>query len=176
MPNGDAGLNGAFLRSQGPGLAPIWSLPGFAVTNIITLNSTANLCINSATWGTYPGCSQTVNLQAGQRVLAFAEAGIMVDNNCDGISDTYYVHVDSRVAVNNNDFPDGAWLRTSMDNNSAYVVFNSVTLIGVYTAPTTGNYTFALQARKAGGSGNAISGGDNTSALQATLVLIVYSP
>jgi hypothetical protein len=113
-------------------LAPIWSLPGFAVTNIITLNSTANLCINSATWGTYPGCSQTVNLQAGQRVLAFAEAGIMVDNNCDGISDTYYVHVDSRVAVNNNDFPDGAWLRTSMDNNSAYVVFNSVTLIGVY--------------------------------------------
>ncbi len=110
MPNGDAGLNGAFLRSQGPGLAPIWSLPGFAVTNIITLNSTANLCINSATWGTYPGCSQTVNLQAGQRVLAFAEAGIMVDNNCDGISDTYYVHVDSRVAVNNNDFPDGAWL------------------------------------------------------------------
>jgi len=176
MPNGNAGSAGAFLRSQGAGLPPIWSLPGLQVVSIYSLSSTGNRCINNTTFATYPGCSQTIALTAGQKVLAIAEAGILTDNNCDGSSDDGYVYVDARVAVNGNDFPDGAWLRTALDSHVGYMYFNSITVAGIYTCTANGNYTFEFQARKAGGNVNAISGGNNSSALQANMILIVYNP
>ncbi len=176
MPNNNAGNAGSFLQSQGAGLPPTWSLPGLSVTDIVSVNSTANLCISGAVFTTYPGCTQILTLQAGQRVLAMAEAGIIVSNDCSGTSTVHRSIVDARISINGNDFPNGAWLRTSLDNDIGYVVFNSLTLIGEYTVPANGNYTFELQARRAGGNGNAVSGGDNTSALQATLILIVYTP
>jgi len=176
MPNNNPGSAGSVLRSQGAGLPPTWTLPTLSVTNIVSVNSTANLCISGATFTTYPGCSQTLTLQTGQRVLALAEAGIIVSNDCSGTSSFHRCIVDARIAINGNDFPNGAWLRTSLDNDVGYVVFNSITLIGEYTVPANGNYTFEMQARRAGGNGNAVSGGDNSSALQSTLILIVYTP
>ncbi len=176
MPNGIAGTSGSFLRSTGAGTPPVWTAGGVNVASVNTVESTTNLCVNSGTFTSYPGCTIVLNLVVGQRVVAFAEAGLMVDNNCDGTSDTRYANVDVRIAVNGVDFPNGAWLRTSLDNSSAYVVFNGISVIGEYTVPANGAYTFALQARWLSGSGYVISGGDNTSSLQATMVLIVYTP
>lgn len=175
MPNGNAGSAGAFLRSAGAGSPPTWTVPGLTVTNVVAKQSTANLCINSATWGTYPGCSAALTLTAGQRVVALAEAGIMTDSDCNGAANATRAVVDARVSVNGADFVNGAWLRTSLDYNVAWIPFNSVSLMGEYTAPSNGTYTFNMQGRLNAGN-YCISGGDNTSALQATLILIVYNP
>ena len=174
MPNGNAGASGAFLRSAGAGAPPTWTVPGLTVTNVTSVESNANLCINGA-FATYPGCQATLNLTTGQRVVALAQAGLMADSDCNGTSNTTRSVINARIAVNGADFANGAWLRTSLDNSVGYVMFNSISLIGEYTAPANGAYTFAMQAGLSSGSA-AISGGNNASALQATMVLITYTP
>jgi hypothetical protein len=178
MPNNLPGATGAILRSQGPNLPPKWTLKSMNIDTIYVKESNANLCINSATWGTYPTCTVTIPLTVGQRVLASASAGVMTDDDCNGVSDVSRVVVDGRIAVNGADFNNGAWIRVSLDNAVAYVMFTPLQVNGEYTCTAAGNYTFSFQARRSsGGSGdNAISGGDNTSSLQATMILIVYTP
>ncbi len=100
----------------------------------------------------------------------------MADNNCDGSSDLVSCIFDVRIAVNGNDFPDGAWARTGVDNEYGYIVFNSYSIAGRFTAPSSGNYTFELQTRRVSGNGNAITAGDNTSSSQSGMMIIVYRP
>lgn len=124
----------------------------------------------------HPGCSTTIALQAGDVVWAWGYGAAMADNNCDGTSDFVSCFFDVRIAVNGADFPDGAWVRTAVDNNFGEMVFNGYSIAGRYTASSSGNYTFELQTRRAGGSGNAITAGNNASALQSGMMLIVYRP
>jgi len=179
MPAGNAGVAGSFLRSAGAGVPPTWTAGGVNVASVNTVESTGNLCINNTgVWGAYPGCSAVLSLVVGQRVCAWAEAGIMVDDNCDGLSDASRLVVDARISVNGADFANGAWLRTSLDNATGWVMFTPITLIGEYTCTAAGAYTFTMEARRNGGGAgdNGISGGNTLSSLQATMVLIVYTP
>jgi hypothetical protein len=139
-------------------------------------NSTSSVCINSAAWTTHPGCSVTIPLQAGDVVWAWGYGSAMADNNCDGASDLVSCHYNVRIAANGADFPDGAWARSTVDNQYGIVIFDAYSIAGRFTAPTSGSYTFQLQTQRAGGSGNAITAGDNSSALQSGMMIIVYRP
>jgi len=176
MPGGNAGTSGQVLRSQGAGMTPVWFPMAASIVYQNAFNSTGSVCINNASWVTHPGCSTTISLQAGDIVWAWGYGAAMADNNCDGTSDLVYCHYDVRIAANGNDFPDGAWARGTVDNQGAYVVFDAYCIAGRFIAPTTANYTFELQTRRAGGSGNAITAGNNTSALQSGMMIIVYRP
>jgi hypothetical protein len=177
MPAGNAGTSGQVLRSQGPGIAPVWFPMAASLIYQNAFNSTSSVCINSTAWTTHPGCSVTIPLQAGDVVWAWGYGAAMADNNCDGASDAVYCYYDVRIAVNGADFPDGAWARSSVDWSGAnYNLFDAYCIAGRFTAPTSGNYTFQLQTKWAGGSGNAITAGNNTSALQSGMMIIVYRP
>jgi hypothetical protein len=176
MPAGNAGSTGQVLRSQGPGIAPVWFPMAASIIYQNAFNSTGSVCINGG-WTTHPGCSVTIALQAGDVVWAWGYGAAMADNNCDGTSDAVYCYYNVRIAVNGADFPDGAWARSSVDWSGAnYSLFNAYCIAGRFTAPTSGNYTFELQTSWAGGSGNAITAGNNTSALQSGMMIIVYRP
>lgn len=179
MPGNNAGMSGQILRSAGAGVPPYWASVGGIIAGHYAYNSTGNVCVNTATWTTHPGVSTTLSLQAGDIVYAWAQGGYMLDDDCDGVSNAGYVHIDTRIAVNGNDFPDGAWVRLSVDYSTAsWALFNSFCITGRYVVTNNGNYTFALQSRRAGGGSgdNAIGAGDNTSALQSTMIIIVIRP
>ncbi|MCX7696161.1 MAG: hypothetical protein N2Z72_00530 [Bacteroidales bacterium] len=178
MPNGTAGASGQYLRSQGAGLPPVWFSPAATLVYQNAFNSTANVCVNNNAWMTHPGVSVTLALQAGDVVFAWGYGGAMADNNCDGTTDVVYCYIDVRIAVNGADFPDGAWARVGVDySGSNYSPFTSYSIAGRYTVPANGNYTFELQTRRANtAGGNAITAGDNTSALQSGMMLMVYRP
>jgi len=143
-------------------------------------NSNADRCVNSTSWLSFSGCSGTIYLEAGQKVLAWAQGGVMADNDCNGTSDNSYSNYDVRIAINGNDFQNGAWIRSSVDNTSNvwktnHMPFNGWSVAGQQTISSSGNYTFTLQARKNSGD-NCIMGGDNSSSLQATMIILVLNP
>jgi hypothetical protein len=143
-------------------------------------NSNADRCVNSTSWLSFSGCSGTIYLEAGQKVLAWAQGGVMADNDCNGTSDNSYSNYDVRIAINGNDFQNGAWIRSSVDNTSNvwktnHMPFNGWSVAGQQTISSSGNYTFTLQARKNSGD-NCIMGGDNSSSLQATMILLILNP
>lgn len=175
-PGGNPGLSGQVLRSQGPGAPPVWFPMAGTIVYHNAFYSTGDVCINNSNWTTHPGVSTTISLQAGDIVYVWGFGAAMADNNCNGNSDLVSCFFDVRIAVNGNDFPNGAYTRTSVDNDWGVVVFNSYTVAGRYVAPSSGNYTFALQTRRVGGSGRAITAGDNTSALQSGMIIIVVRP
>jgi hypothetical protein len=175
MPGGNAGSSGQLLRSSGAGSAPTWGGLPSNVLAVYCNNSSADLCVNSSSWLNMPGCSRTLSLTAGQKVLAWAQGGIMTDSDCDGWTEYVRSIVDIRVAVNGSDFPNGAWVRTSLDYDVAYQPFTSWAVIGVYEVTSDGSYTFTLQARRSAWY-TCIMGGDNTSSLQATMILMVITP
>lgn len=177
MPNGNAGTAGQYLRSQGAGLPPVWFSPAATLIYQNAFNSTASVCINNANWTTHPGVSTTLALQAGDIVFAWGYGAAMADNNCDGALDYVACIIDVRIAINGADFPDGAWVRFGVDYAADnWMPFNGYSIAGRFVVPAAGNYTFALQTRRAGGTGNAITAGDNSSALQSGMFLIVYRP
>lgn len=55
MPGGNAGTSGQVLRSQGPGVAPIWFPMAASIVYQNAFNSTGNVCINSVSWTTTSG-------------------------------------------------------------------------------------------------------------------------
>ena len=176
MPGGNAGTSGQVLRSQGPGIAPVWFPMAASIVYQNAFNSTGSVCINSTSWTTHPGCSVPIPLQAGDVVWAWGYGSAMADNNCDGSSDLVSCFYNVRIAVNGADFPDGAWARGSVDNQYGIVIFDAYSIAGRFIAPSSGSYTFELQTSRAGGSGNAITAGNNTSALQSGMMIIVYRP
>ncbi|MCX7728296.1 MAG: hypothetical protein N2203_02385 [Bacteroidia bacterium] len=175
-PNGNAGTAGQVLRSQGPGIAPVWFPMAASIIYQNAFNSTTNVCINSAVWTTHPGCSVTLNLQAGDVVWAWGYGSAMADNDCNGTTDAVYCYYNVRIAVNGADFPDGAWARGSVDYQTGWIAFDAYSIAGRFTVPTSGSYQFELQTSRAGGSGNAVTAGNNTSALQSGMMIIVYRP
>lgn len=176
QPAGNPGTSGQVLRSQGAGMPPIWFPMAASIVYQNAFNSTGSVCINNTAWTTHPGCSATINLQAGDVVWAWGYGSAMADNDCDGLSDNVTCIFDVRIAVNGADFPDGAWARTTVDNQWGAVIYNGYSIAGRFTAPSTGNYTFELQTRFNNGSGYAITAGNNTSALQSGMMIIVYRP
>lgn len=145
------------------------------VTSIYTSESTSDRFINSSSWLIYTGTPITITLSVGQKVLAWAQGGLMTDDNGDGIADAGRIVIDTRISVNGSDFVNGAWVRTSLDTYYGYIPFTASEVAGQYTATVSGSYTFQVETRRySGGAGdNAIGGGDNTSSLQMTLFLIV---
>ncbi|MCS7163309.1 MAG: hypothetical protein NZ958_08325 [Bacteroidia bacterium] len=175
MPGGNPGAAGQVLRSQGPGNAPIWFPMAASIVYQGAFNSTANVCINSPNWTTHPGVSVTFTLQAGDYVWAWASGAAMADDNCDGTANGR-CDFDARIAVNGNDFPNGAWLRGSADYSGLnYSAFTPYTLAGMYHVPANGNYTFALQTRRYSGGG-CLTAGNNLSSLQTTMLILVLRP
>jgi hypothetical protein len=140
-----------------------------------TYNSNADLCVSGASWLDFPNCTTTLTLTVGQKVKIIAQGGSMADSDCNGASNTTNTNFDVRMAVNGSDFPDGAWIRSSVDNHNNTGAFTSWSIAGTYDVPSTGSYTFTLQARVYSGS-SCMMGGGNTSSLQATMIVEVTTP
>jgi hypothetical protein len=143
--------------------------------NIYAVNSTADICLPaSATLFTdITGCTQTISLTAGDKVMVWANGGMMMDNNCDGTADFNASVVDYRVAFDGNDFTNGAWGRYSIDYGVADMAFIQYSLVGYQLITVTGSHTFTLQGRDDLGY-RVIAGGANTSALQASMIIAVF--
>ncbi|MGQ9863701.1 MAG: hypothetical protein ACUVRD_04370 [Bacteroidia bacterium] len=181
MPGGNPGAAGDVLRSQGPNQAPVWVPMAASLVYQGYLPSTGGVCINNPAWTTHPGCSVTLSLQAGDRVWVWAYGSAMADNDCNGLSDAVWCIFDTRIAVNNAFFPNGAFTRTGVATHQIFTSFvnmqvNGYSLGGVYTVPTAGNYTFELQTSRLMGSGNALTAGDASSALQSSMMVMVFRP
>jgi hypothetical protein len=162
-----------YRKTNGSANTP-WTKIGKAPVNY-TYNSSADLCVNSTSWLNFPNCTSTLILTAGQKVKVSAQGGVMADSDCNGASNATYTNYDVRMAVNSADFPDGAWIRSSVNNWDGTGAFNSWTIAGTYDIPADGSYTFTLQARVYSGY-NCMMGGNNTSSLQATMMIEVTTP
>ena len=161
------------LRNDGSGnLSWASALLG---NNIYAINSTATVCLPaSATLFTdITGCTQTITLNAGDKVMVWANGGLMIDNDCNGTADMNYTTVDYRVSFDGNDFSNGAWGRYSVDYDLAYIPFAQYSLVGYQLISTAGSHTFTLQGRD-DGLYKVETGGDNTSALQGSMILVVF--
>ncbi len=142
------------------------------LANVYFLYSTANLCINGG-WAGFPGMSQALNLLAGDKVMVWASGGSMIDSDCNGFSNATNGTYNVRVSVNGSDFPNGAWGRYGLDYGSAWIAFTSWSISGMYDVPSNGSYTFSTEGSLYSGN-SVLAGGDNTSALQATMIVFVY--
>jgi hypothetical protein len=154
MPNGNAGLTGQVLISQGPGVAPIWSAIG-GVIGTYKVNATRTT-INSTSFIQITGLSQTINLTSNAVVMistygsmetfstSFGGSGAIVQvfNNGVAIADMFQtVDVDDAAGFTNTIAP--------------WSMMNSYTL-------TPGSYTFTVRARKYAFD-NFYAGGNTTS-------------
>lgn len=175
MPAGQAGTTGQILTSQGTNTAPIWTTL-FKPTSILTYESTGDVCITTTnpTWTTIIG-PVNMSLTTGQKVFVWAQGGAMIDNNCDGSTDANVSIYNVRVSVNGSDLPNGAWIRSGVDNYYGYLPFNGWSIAGEYDVPSNGTYAFAAQGSKQAGA-NVMMGGNNTSSLQATMIFLIMTP
>jgi hypothetical protein len=164
---------GSLLKNDGSGNLSWAGTNAQVISQVYTYNSSANICISGG-WVDVTGCTATIPLIAGQKVVAWANGAAMSDNNCDGFSDAVYTNYNVRIAYDGADFTNGAWMRSNVDNQGSYHVFDNWAIVGEQDIATTGNHTFNLQGSWSSGSGNCIIGGNSSSALQAIMVIIVY--
>ncbi len=144
--------------------------------NIYAINSSATVCLPALATTLFTditGCTQTITLNAGDKVMVWASGGLMIDNDCNGTSDAYYTTVDYRVAFDGNDFSNGAWGRYSVDADFGLIPFAQYSLVGYQLITTAGSHVFTLQGRDYGPY-KVETGGDNTSALQGSMIIVVF--
>lgn len=159
-PTGPAGATGA-TGPQGP-------------TGIVaTYYKSSTGYINSpATMTLVPGCTQTISLTAGQKVMITAVVGGSITSLTVG----QWADVRACIFVNGGFLPTGGYSQMYWDNTSGHTTTGGgiIPLSTMYTVPTTGSYTFGLYGLKYAGSGTVQMGGNaavNSNAGEMTIVV-----
>lgn len=140
MPNGNAGLTGQVLVSQGPAVAPIWQNAGALITNY-NVNAVRTL-INSTSFIQITGLSQAVTLTSNAKVMISTYGSMETTSASWGGSGTIVQVFNNGVAIPNmfqtTDINDATgWTGTI----AHWTMTNMISL-----AP--GTYTFTVRARK----------------------------
>lgn len=165
MPNGDAGNAGKLLKSNGAGFAPNW-VAGISLDDIHTVESTSSLNV-STSWVQIPGETITVNgLNAGDRVLVWFGGNMYMDT-------FNYNDVDVALFINGVMATIGGYVRVSLDNNAAYIIWENYSAIARYHVPSNGNYTFTVRAYKYYNTGTIYIGGNSSDAAEGVLQVFV---
>lgn len=73
MPNGNAGITGQALISQGPGTSPVWG--SLAASNVVSVSLAANQTLNSTTWADVPGMSLSFTALSDKALIVFTASG-----------------------------------------------------------------------------------------------------
>ncbi|WP_343634484.1 hypothetical protein [Fluviicola sp.] len=159
-PTGATGATGA-TGPQGPS--------GVVATYYV---SSTGYITNPATLTLIPGCSQTISLTAGQKVMIHAVVG----GNITSLTVGQWADVRACIFVNGGFLPTGAYSQMYWDNTSGHTTTGGgiLPLSTMYTVPTTGSYTFGLYGLKYAGSGTAQMGGNaavNSNAGEMTIVV-----
>ena len=136
-------------------------------SNVVTIESTSTLSITSSTFTVIPGESVTLNnLNAGDRVLIWFSGNM----NMDG-SD--YNTVDVALFINGALATVGGFVRTSIDNDYAYMDFVNYSATARYNVTTDGNYTFDVRARRLLSGNTIYIGGNSTDSREGVLTVFV---
>ena len=140
-PAGPAGATGA-TGPQGPS--------GIVATYYV---SSTGYITNPATMTLIPGCSQTISLTAGQKVMIHAVVG----GNITSLTVGHWIDARACIMVNGGFLPAGAYSQMYWDNTSTHTSTGGgiLPLNTYYTVPSTGNYTFGLYGLRYNGSGAA---------------------
>lgn len=168
MPNGNAGLTGQVLISQGPGVAPVWSSIG-NVINIYKATATRTL-ISSTAFTPITGLSQTINLTTNAVVMISTYGSLETTSSLNSGSGTIVQVFNNGVAIadmfQTTDVNDAAGFSNTIHHWS---MMNTVNL-------TPGSYTFTVRARKYGFD-NFYAGGNTTAPNpnEGNLILMVFA-
>lgn len=165
-PAGNAGNAGQVLTSAGPGAPPVWA-SAITKNNIYLDYSTAG-AVTSSNFTPIPGLMRSLNLKAGDKVLIYVTGGMAANG-------TVYTSADIGITVNNNDLMNGGYTKVSVDYaGSRFVPNANWTLMGHYDVAADGTFVFGVRTKQSSPSnGTATVGGDNTTVLQATMMIQV---
>ncbi len=167
MPGNDPGTTGKVLKSNGAGVVPTW-ISAVTPDNIFSVESSSALTLNTTgIWTAIPGESLTIPGLVTNDRLMISYAGNAAMNGAD------YNYVDVAVFANGAMVQIGGYVRFSLDNSSANIVWQNYSAIARYTIPANGSYTFEVRALRNLG-GNAITiGGNSTEAGEGVLIIYV---
>ncbi len=167
MPNGNAGLSGQVLVSQGPGVAPVWQAAGSLITNY---KSTATrTLITSTTFAQITGLTRTFTLTTNAQVMISTYGSLETTSSTWGGSGTI-------VQVFNNGTAIADMFQTT-DVNDAAGVTNTIShwsMTNMITL-TPGTYTITVRARKYAFD-NFYAGGNTTAPVpdEGDLVITIF--
>jgi len=159
-----------YFRKTNNNAAQAWTeiLTGdYFDTNVVTVESTSTLSITSGTFTIIPGESITINnLAVGDRVLIWFGGNMSIDPYDWNI-------VDVALFINGTMATVGGFVRTSIDNDYAYIDFVNYFATARYNVTTAGNYTFDVRARR-NYTGNTIYiGGNSADSREGVLTVFV---
>lgn len=89
-----------------------------------------------------------------------------------------FTSADIRIAINGGNMPNGGYTKVTVDYAGVrYLLHQNFSIFGHYIVPSTGTYTFTVQAQQtAPSNGTALIGGNNTTVLEGCLMTEVIKP
>lgn len=159
-----------YFRKTNGNAAQAWTevLTGdYFDTNVVTVESTSTLSITSGTFTVIPGESITINnLAVGDRVIIWFGGNMSIDPYDWNI-------VDVALFINGTMATVGGFVRTSIDNDYAYIDFVNYFATARYYVSSAGNYTFDVRARRYYTGNTIYIGGNSTDSREGVLTVFV---
>ncbi len=135
-------------------------------SNVVTVESTSTLTITGS-WTTIPGETITLNnLEAGDRVLIWFGGNMQIDGYDWNV-------VDVGLFINGTLATVGGYVRTSIDNDYAYIDFINYFATARYNVPSDGNYTFDVKALRQYSGNDIYIGGNSTDSREGVLTVFI---